>query len=116
MSENEKLEAMTESLWKLFLRIDKKLEICEDDDKKLSSLGTLQQKISKTIIDCLLVQRNPKLAGIGGEDEKRLGKADLAKLMEEYQVTRKKVLITLKRLPPGKKKILIQEKDAEDFE
>ena len=82
MLENEKLEALTESLWKLFLRIDKKLEICEDDDKKLASLGTLQQKISKTIIDCLLVQRNPKLSRIGAEDEKRLGKADLAKLIE----------------------------------
>lgn len=107
---------MSESLWKLFLRIEKRIEMYEDDDKKLSSLGTIQQKVSKTIIDCILAKRNARLTQIGPEDEKRLGKADLAHLMEEYQGTKKRVLMTLKSYPPGKKTILIQKKSAEDFE
>ncbi|MGI0079650.1 MAG: hypothetical protein ACRECH_08495 [Nitrososphaerales archaeon] len=96
MSENEKLEKMTESLWKLFLRIDKKIEMYEDDEKKLASLGTVQQKVSKTIIDCLLVQRDPKLARLSPEDEKRLGKSDLATLVEDYRVTKKRAMNKLK--------------------
>ncbi len=81
-SHNDELERVKSSLLKRLRWIEGRISLySEGEVEKIQSLINTQQRVSKSILDCIMLAKNPRLGlSLGDEVE-----GDLAKMVEKVK-------------------------------
>lgn len=88
-SHYEDLERVKSSLLKRFNWIEGRIGLYSDgDEEKIQRLINTQQRVSKSILDCIMLARNPRL-GLSLEDEVE---GDLARMLDRVRSCRDRIL------------------------
>ncbi len=102
MNENDLLEHLKTVLKFNFDLLQKKLTTLTEEDQKFVSLATIQQKIAKSILDCIALQRNPRLDLLPEEDRKN--RKDLSRLIRDLDATKQTLMIFKDETRPSDKR------------